>query len=134
MKTLQLFCVGSRPPAWCSAAEMMYSRQLRNFQLSVSLLPTSDKDKEAQLVLGRLPQPSWVVLLDAEGEVMDSPTFAVRLENWLQRRAPVMVIGGPNGAGDALRERADATLSLSSLTMPHALARVMLMEQLLVTL
>lgn len=130
MKTLRLFCVGARPPVWCTSAEQIYCRQMRHFRLSVSLLPADDKEKEAQRVLRHLPPSAWVVLLDVGGSAADSPGITAGLQRWLQQRAPVLVIAGADGAGEALRQRADETLSLSPLTLPHALARLVLVEQL----
>ena len=69
--------------------------------------------------------------LDARGRQYDSPGLARRFEAWREAgRDLVLLIGGAEGLDDAVRERADEVLSLSSLTLPHALARVVLVEQL----
>jgi 23S rRNA (pseudouridine1915-N3)-methyltransferase len=76
----------------------------------------------------RLPDRAWVCLLDERGTAYGSPDFAA----WVQRRRQAardvcFVIGGPYGTG---LERADERLSLGPMTLPHLLARVVLLEQL----
>jgi 23S rRNA (pseudouridine1915-N3)-methyltransferase len=72
-----------------------------------------------------------MVLLDERGADLDSTRLAARLTAWQRDGQPVaIVIGGPDGVDDAIRSQAAETLRLSSLTLPHALARVLLAEQL----
>ncbi|RMF36315.1 MAG: 23S rRNA (pseudouridine(1915)-N(3))-methyltransferase RlmH [Chlorobiota bacterium] len=83
-------------------------------------------------ILARLHARDTVVLLDERGQVLRSEEFARLLERWMMHAARrlVFVIGGPWGVAPAVRERADATISLSALTLPHELARLVLCEQL----
>jgi len=82
-------------------------------------------------LLRRLPVEGQVVLLDADGRVYDSPGFA----RWLGQQMTygradlAFVVGGAAGLSDAVRERGDAALSLGPMTLPHRLARVVLVEQ-----
>lgn len=72
-----------------------------------------------------------LILLDERGKARDSRAFAERVQHWDETFAEVcLVIGGPDGHDKALREQAAELVSLSPLTMPHALARVVLLEQL----
>jgi 23S rRNA (pseudouridine1915-N3)-methyltransferase len=82
-------------------------------------------------MLAAIPERSLVVALDVGGRAWDTPALAVRLQEWLQSgRDIVLLVGGPDGlSGDCLR-RADLRWSLSALTLPHALVRVVLAEQL----
>jgi 23S rRNA (pseudouridine1915-N3)-methyltransferase len=75
---------------------------------------------------------AWVVALDPNGEELTSTQFAERLNRWLQLGKPEIdfVIGGADGIPRAVLDRADAKVSLSRLTLPHRLARVLLFEQL----
>ena len=82
-------------------------------------------------MLAAIPERSLVVALDVGGSAWDTPALAARLREWLQSgRDIVLLVGGPDGlSGDCLR-RADLRWSLSALTLPHALVRVVLAEQL----
>lgn len=86
---------------------------------------------DAELVK-RIPKTARVVLLDAGGRTFDSRGFSRWLDEQLTygREALVFVLGGAEGHGDAVRARADETLSLGPMTLPHRLARVVLVEQL----
>lgn len=130
MKTLRLLAVGGRPPRWVAEAEEFYVRQLRRFALARCLIRPAGAEKEAAALVARLPEAAWVALLDVGGRRVDSAAFVRGLEGWLARSAPCLVIAGAEGAAPALRRRANECLSLSDLTLPHGLARVVLVEQL----
>jgi 23S rRNA (pseudouridine1915-N3)-methyltransferase len=85
---------------------------------------------EARRVVARLPQDLPVVVLDAGGRVYDSPAFAERLRQWLDGGGACFVLGGVLGLAPDVKARAVELLSLSRLTLPHQLARVVLAEQL----
>ena len=70
-------------------------------------------------------------MLDERGKPLSSRELAARLSDWLSDgRDIAFAIGGPDGVSEACRERAEFTLSLSRMTLPHGLARVVLAEQL----
>ena len=81
---------------------------------------------------GALTAPGGrLVVLDERGEDLTTLALAARLDAWQREAAPVaIVIGGPDGIDAQLRAEARETIRLSSLTLPHALARVLLAEQL----
>jgi 23S rRNA (pseudouridine1915-N3)-methyltransferase len=83
---------------------------------------------EAARLLGKLPAGCRVVTLDEHGRALTS----VQLSQLLDARHPDLrfVIGGAWGLGDAVKKRADDSIRLSSMTLPHELARVVLLEQL----
>jgi 23S rRNA (pseudouridine1915-N3)-methyltransferase len=88
------------------------------------------KRREGQALLAALPDPGFVVTLDAGGVMADSAGLAGLLERWMGAGRPVcFVIGGAEGLDAAVIARADFVLSLGRLTWPHFLARVMLAEQ-----
>ncbi len=82
-------------------------------------------------LLRRLPAKAWVVLLDAGGRAVGSPGFARWLDGRMThgRSTLVFVLGGAAGFSDAVRARGNDTLSLGPMTLPHRLARVVLVEQ-----
>lgn len=92
--------------------------------------PAEVKRRETEALLQALPPAALVVALDLGGEALDSETLATRLDRWLALgREVCFVIGGTEGLGRPLLDRADAVVSLGPMTWPHFLARAMLAEQ-----
>ena len=88
------------------------------------------RDEESAIILDRTAA-DFLVLLDERGKSLTSPELARRLEGWQHDgRKLSFVIGGPDGVNDAVRRRADFSWSLSALTLPHGLARILCVEQL----
>jgi 23S rRNA (pseudouridine1915-N3)-methyltransferase len=87
------------------------------------------KEREARSLREAMPERGRLIALDVGGTGLSSPEFARRLEGWSVSCA-TFVVGGPLGLDPSLREEAHATLSLSTMTLPHELARVVLAEQL----
>jgi len=89
-------------------------------------------DAEATLLTRACPAGAVRVVLDERGDAMSSPEFAARLSRWRDAGAQdvALMIGGADGLAPALRDQADAALSFGRMVWPHALARVMLAEQL----
>ena len=96
-------------------------------------VPRADaaRDKEGEKVLAAVKDRERLILLDETGKSFGTRDLANRLER-LSREAPdlALLIGGPDGHAPAVRARAIESWSLSPLTLPHGLARVMLVEQL----
>jgi len=86
--------------------------------------------EEARRLMPALGAGGVVVALDIGGREYDSPALAAKLQEWFARGGVTFVIGGSLGLGDEIAQRADESLSLSKLTLPHQLARVVLAEQL----
>jgi len=90
------------------------------------------KQREAELLLAALPSGARLVALDEGGIPWTSRQFADRLAGWRDGGTAVLAfaIGGADGLGQAVIERADAVMSLGTMTWPHFLVRGMLLEQL----
>ncbi len=88
--------------------------------------------QEAEAVLKRAGRDAFVVLLDEKGEQLGTTGLAAKMRSLLfdHGNAVTFVVGGAYGVDGELRERADWVLSLSRLTLPHQLVRVVLLEQL----
>lgn len=140
-----IVCVGRLREKYYAAAAEEYQKRLSRFGkleiVELSDLPepanASDADrrrvmeKEGEGILSRLKPGDHVVALCIDGPQLDSPAFAARLAAYdLRGQRPVFVIGGSLGLSPQVIQRADEKLSLSSMTFPHQLARVLLLEQL----
>ena len=89
------------------------------------------REREAALILAQIPDGATVVALDERGKVLDSAGFARQLARWREAgRDLAFAIGGADGLDPSVLKRAALTLSLGTMTWPHQLARVMLVEQL----
>lgn len=123
---LVVLCVGKLRDAWVLDGCNEYVKRLRP-RLPVEIVEVKD---DAQLEAKVPPRyQRWV--LDERGEQPSSRGLAQRLERALGSGLPgiALLIGGADGHSDALRQRADYLLSLSKLTLPHRLARLVLLEQ-----
>jgi 23S rRNA (pseudouridine1915-N3)-methyltransferase len=96
------------------------------------LPPAQLQAREAELILAALPPEARLVALDERGSPWSSRDLADRLANWRDQGVMTLAfaIGGAEGLGRAVIERADAVLSLGAMTWPHLLVRGMLLEQL----
>ena len=86
--------------------------------------------EEGKRLLAAWPQAPAVSVLAIDGAAPDSEAFAEQLRRAIERGGAGFVIGGSLGLADEVRARATGTLSLSALTLPHQVARVVLLEQL----
>lgn len=136
---VRVLAVGTRQPRWVNDGFSDYARRLpRGTGLvlePVAPAPGTDdgargREAEAARLLGRIGARERVVVLDPAGQALSTERFAARLEEWrLDGRDVTFVIGGASGLGDTVLARADFTWSLSPLTFPHGLVRVLLAEQ-----
>lgn len=139
---LVLVAVGQRQPAWADAAFDDFAKRFppecRLELKAVKAEPRAGGKSAAALMVaeatrieGALPKGARVVVLDERGERRTSAQLAERLRFWLgDGRDVALVVGGPDGLDASIKDRADETLRLSDLTLPHAFARVLLAEAL----
>ena len=139
---LRVIAVGSRMPAWVEQGCREYSKRLpRELRLEWVEVPLGSRQKsstveravatEDSAMLARIPTGSRVVALDIPGRPWSTEQLARQMEDWrMDGRTVCFLIGGPDGIGPASRDRADASWSLSPLTLPHPLVKVVLVEQL----
>jgi 23S rRNA (pseudouridine1915-N3)-methyltransferase len=141
MKSLLCLAVGClKAPCWSQAAEYyakLLSRYMRLELIVVKdahgrLSPEQRNEVEGRALLAKLGPKDQALGLDAQGEAYSSEGFAAALEKWLEDpvRRPCFVLGGAFGLSEDVRDRCDQLISLSPLTLPHELARVVLLEQL----
>lgn len=88
------------------------------------------KNKEAQRILDKINPQDFVIVLDLKGEMIDSVSFAKRIDNYMAMgKNIVFVIGGSLGLHDTVIKRANASLKLSPMTFLHQMTRLILLEQ-----
>jgi 23S rRNA (pseudouridine1915-N3)-methyltransferase len=96
-------------------------------------LPPEDKvEREGKAILGKIKPSDLLICMDEHGIEMTSVELSKKLELWTEdpNLTPCFVIGGPFGLSDEVKKAARVKLSLSKMTLPHELARTMLLEQL----
>ncbi|HSJ49045.1 MAG TPA: 23S rRNA (pseudouridine(1915)-N(3))-methyltransferase RlmH [Gammaproteobacteria bacterium] len=139
---IQLIAVGTRMPAWVQEGFTEYAKRMpRECALQLVEIPLGKRGKNADVqraiaeegekMLAALPRDCQVIALEVEGRAWSTPQLAGELETWLGAgRDVALLVGGPDGLSEACRRRADRAWSLSPLTLPHPLVRVLLAEQL----
>jgi len=138
---LLILAVGDKLPGWAETAVTEYTKRMPR-ELRIDLLTikpekrsgqSADRIKaiEAERILEKCPPGALLVALDEHGRELTTRELASRLEGWQgSGRDVCLVIGGADGLDAGLLAKAAFTLSLSRLTLPHAMARVLLAEQL----
>lgn len=138
---LRLITVTHRVPAWVRAGFDEYAKRLPlSCELVLAEVPAVSRaakgtsaavrEAEGERILRALSKDAWVVVLDERGEPWTTAELARRLAGWLRdAREMALVVGGAEGLDPRCLERADERWSLSPLTLPHALVRVIVAEQ-----
>jgi 23S rRNA (pseudouridine1915-N3)-methyltransferase len=109
-----------------------YTKRLKHYtKLDLLELPEGrGKKAEGAAILAKIPSTDWIVALDERGEQRDSIAFSRFVGDALnQSRDLTFVIGGDEGLDEAVLQKAKLTLSLGKMTLPHRLARAVLLEQ-----
>jgi 23S rRNA (pseudouridine1915-N3)-methyltransferase len=139
---IYLIAVGARMPAWVKAGFTGYAvRFPRECQLELLEIPAGKRGKqgvlerllreEGERILAAVPKGARLMALDVNGRQWDTEQLAGELARWLQEgRDLALMIGGPDGLDSACRARAESAWSLSRLTLPHPLVRIIVAEQL----
>jgi 23S rRNA (pseudouridine1915-N3)-methyltransferase len=130
---LRVVSVGKDRSGLFEPAVQEYASRLEHYARTelVELKAQPTREAEARQILSRVPGAQWLVALDERGQAMSSPELAQLLAR-AQREAKdlAFVIGGDEGLDPSVLGRAKVVLSLSRMTLPHRLARVVLVEQL----
>lgn len=138
---INLVTVGSRMPSWVDDGVAEYTKRLPpEFSLSVTDVPLGKRGKgldveqairkEADALLARVRPQDHVIALEVTGLRLSTEALAQRLDAIrMEGRNIVMLVGGPDGLGQTCLHRADEKWSLSALTLPHPLVRILVAEQ-----
>jgi 23S rRNA (pseudouridine1915-N3)-methyltransferase len=138
---LVIVAVGQRMPDWAQTAYDDYAKrfppELRVEIKTVKTEPRGSKALETVIaaererIVAALPKGCRVVALDERGTTLTTKALAQQLKTWQQAGDDVaLVIGGPDGLEPAFRDAAQQRIRLSDMTLPHAMVRVLLIEQL----
>ena len=138
---VQVIAVGTRLAQWQQQGFQEYARRLpRECAIELTEIPAAARakskptkqaiEKESDRILAALTKNDYVIALDQPGAQYSSEDFSALLATWLtQGRNLAMLIGGADGLSDACRSRANLRWSLSDMTLPHGLVRVIVAEQ-----
>ncbi|MDE2617694.1 MAG: 23S rRNA (pseudouridine(1915)-N(3))-methyltransferase RlmH [Burkholderiales bacterium] len=138
---LLIVAVGQRVPDWAQTAWDDYAKrfppELRVELKAVKTEPRGSRTVEQLMAAERkrieeaIPKGTRIVALDERGATLSTMALAAKLKDWQLGGGDVaLVIGGPDGLEPALRQAAHERIRLSDLTLPHAMVRVLLVEQL----
>ncbi len=140
---LRLICIGKLTETWQrSAADDYAGRIKRYFPLDIVELKEEKGGRkgdtrgilkrEGARIVAKVPERTFLIALDERGRNLKSEQLADLLSTEMLHggREWCLVVGGPYGLDDDIRDRADLTLSLSKMTFTHQMARILLLEQL----
>lgn len=139
---IHLLAVGQKMPDWVSAGYNEYAQRMPpELRLELKEIVAGKRGKNADVVRilqeeceriqAAIPKGAHIVALDVKGKSFSTEQLAARLNEWMQAgRDMVLLIGGPEGLSPACRELAHEHWSLSALTFPHPLVRIIVAEQL----
>jgi len=137
---IAVISASANQPDWVRTGFETYAKRLRsNCTLSLTeiglakrgktVAPARVLEQEGTRMLAAVPKGAHVVALDESGQSFSTTELALRLKSWLAGGRPVaLMIGGPDGLAEACFDRADERWSVSPLTLPHGLVRVVVAE------
>ncbi len=138
----KIIAVGTKMPSWVEEGYKDYAKRLpRDFTVEMVELGLGPRGKNASLakaiakegeqMLAAIPKGDKVIALDVLGKPWSTEKLASNLANWSMENSNYsLLIGGPDGLAPECLARADAKWSMSALTLPHPLVRIVLIEQL----
>ncbi len=139
---IQLICVGTKMPEWVEAGVAEYRKRLpRDFELLITEIPLAQRGKgadigkamakEGEACLRAVGKGDYLVALDVQGKALGTEQLAEQFRTLRDSGSNVsLLVGGPDGLAPECLGAADARWSLSLLTFPHPIVRVILAEQL----
>ncbi len=137
---ITIIAVGQREASWVNEAVKDYlARFPKTFTVELRELKTEPRAGqtpqklmalEAARITKSIPADDFVVVLDERGKDLTTVEFAKKISTWKNdSRNVTFIIGGPDGLDANLKAKANFSMRLSSMTLPHAIARVLLAEQ-----
>jgi 23S rRNA (pseudouridine1915-N3)-methyltransferase len=139
---ISLIAVGTKMPAWVTQGYEEYARRLSpEYSLQLVEIPAGKRSKgadlaritqkEGQQMLAAVPRGARVVAMDVKGRAWSTDELAKELDSWRHDgRDVALLVGGPEGLAPECLKTAEQSWSLSNMTLPHPLVRVVVAEQL----
>jgi 23S rRNA (pseudouridine1915-N3)-methyltransferase len=139
---VHLIAVGTRMPHWVKTGFADYASRLpRECRLKLIEIPAGRRNKHSQIervlreegerILAAIPSGARIVALDVEGQQWSTDQFVKRLDTWLKEGLDLaLLVGGPEGLASTCLTHAEMVWSVSKLTFPHPLVRIIVAEQL----
>ena len=139
---IHFICVGQRMPRWVQEGYNEYAKRMpAECRLRLIEIAPGRRGKgadiaralrdEGERMLTAIPKGCQVLALDVKGKSWDTEQLSGKMSEWMaDGRDLALLVGGPEGLADSCLQRADGRWSLSALTMPHPLVRVVVAEQL----
>ena len=138
---IRLITVGTKMPDWVTTGFYEYQKRLnQDVQLELAEVPAGKRgknadvkrilEKEGEQILNLLHSQEHIIALDVKGTRFTTEKLSARLNELMhQGQAIALLVGGPEGLSNACRQRASEKWSLSDLTLPHPLVRIVIAEQ-----
>ncbi len=139
---IHLLAVGKRMPDWVNQGFQEYVKRLpKECRLHLREIAAAKRtnnssveqlrEQEAKLISAAIPKGSQIIVLDEHGQAWDTATLAKRLAEWqMDGRDISLIVGGADGIASMINEIAAHQWSLSPLTLPHPMVRIVIAEQL----
>ena len=139
---IQLIAVGTKMPGWVEQGYQEYARRFPNdMPLHLTEIPAGKRGKNADIkrilqkegeqTMAAIPKGNRIVTLEVTGKPWDTPTLAKNMQNWqMDGRDVSLLIGGPEGLAPECIQASEQKWSLSALTLPHPLVRILVAESL----
>jgi 23S rRNA (pseudouridine1915-N3)-methyltransferase len=130
---LQIIAVGHKMPSWVETSANDYIKRMpKDFPIEVKeLKPDLSPIKEGLKILEALPKNATIVAMDEKGRDITTMQLTQLMQDWRQEgKDVVFLIGGADGLSLEVKQKSTSSIRLSSMTLPHAMARLILIEQL----
>ncbi len=139
---LNIISVGTKMPKWTEMAFSEYAKRFsREFPLTLTEIPMPKRSRsdtidryiteEGVAMLAAIPEKSVTIALDERGKLWNTQELSKKVEHFQNNTSQInFLIGGPDGLSKTCLEKAEVQWSLSPLTLPHPLVRILLVEQL----
>ncbi|MCD6039556.1 MAG: rlmH [Gammaproteobacteria bacterium] len=139
---IRLIAIGTKMPNWIKQGFADYAKRFpASCQLELVEIPAEKRTKnsvlkqlieqEGKKLIAAIKPTNHIIALEIKGQMWNTEQLAVHLKNWqAERRNIDLIIGGPNGLSQSCLQKAETQWSLSPLTLPHPLVRVLVAEQL----
>jgi len=138
---IKILAVGNKMPRWVSDGYQEYSKRMpREMSLELIEIAPGNRGKNADIlraikkesdaILAHVEKQDYVIALEVKGKNWTTEKLASNMESWqMSGQTVVLLVGGPEGLSESCRVRANQQWSLSALTLPHPVVRIVLAEQ-----